>query len=84
MLIVVAGVFIAWGRTSTQVVQLQLDQVKLEERIKTLEAQVRAHHEDTTRHVDTDFGAAICAKLTSLEQMLHQHILQTAQFAQRK
>ncbi len=83
-LIVVAGIFIAWGRTSAQVVQLQADQIKLEERIKSLESQVRSHHEDTERHVDSNFKQEVRDRFTAVEQLLHQHVLQTAQFARGK
>lgn len=76
MLVILAGLAVAWGTMETRI-------RLLEKRMDIMEAAVRSHHEDTARHVDTEFKEELRAKLESITQLIHQHIVQSLDFYQQ-
>lgn len=73
-IIVLATIFIAWGRMEMTVANLHEADTRMQTDIATEKAAIRAHHEDVTRHVDASWKAEIRSDLNSIRQLLIEHM----------
>ena len=66
--LVILGTFcIAWGS-----VQAQL--VNLDKRVTFAEEMIRAHHEDTARHVDSQWKDNVTNQLQEIRRLITEHM----------
>lgn len=73
-LVLLATIAVAWGRITTVVDHLQLEDVKLWQEDAKIEQIVRSHHEDTDRHTDKEFKAEVRTQLTDIRNLIIEHM----------
>lgn len=73
-IIVLGALAVAWGRIETSISNIYSNEARLQTEIDVETATVRAHHEDTGRHVDQAWKAEVKSDLSSIRNLLIEHM----------